>query len=144
MGVSQVDDRIEAGELEQYLEERVGAPVQIREIRQTAWERIARFAEVYVDCPLEVCRARDPKGLWERADRGEITALPGAGASYEPPEMPEVRVDTACYSAEESARQILRQFTKQGEQNMVIVGELPPDKVETDLSSEGGDANAAL
>jgi hypothetical protein len=161
MGVSQVDDRIEAGELKQYLEERVGASVQIREIRQlrgetkgataskrayrqAVRERVARFAEVYVDCPPEVCRARDPKGLWERADRGEITALPGAGASYEPPEMPEVRVDTARYSAEESARQILRQLTRQGEQDMVIVGELPPDKVVIGVSSEGGDVNAAL
>jgi len=116
----------------------VAATASKRAYRQAARERIARFAEVYVDCPPEVCRARDPKGLWGRADRGEITGLPGAGASYEPPEMPEVRVDTARYPVEESARQVLRQLTKQEEQNMVIVGELPPDKAETGVSSEGG------
>lgn len=75
--------------------------------REAARDRIARFAEVYVHCLLQVCRARDPKGLWERADRGEITTLPGAGVPYEPPECPEVRVDTAHLSIEEAACRIL-------------------------------------
>ena len=75
--------------------------------REAARARIARFAEVYVHCPPEECRARDPKGLWERADKGEIATLPGAGMPYEPPEYPEVRVDTAHLSIEEAARRIL-------------------------------------
>jgi len=48
-------------------------------------------------------RAADSKGLWARADRGEITTLPGTGAPYEPPDSPEVRVDTARYLNEEAA-----------------------------------------
>jgi adenylylsulfate kinase len=82
--------------------------------RQAARERIVRFAEVYVECPPEVCRARDSKGLWERPDGGETTNLPGAGALYEAPDAPEARVDTARYSAEAEARHILRRLDARG------------------------------
>jgi adenylylsulfate kinase len=82
--------------------------------RQTAREQIARFAEAYVECPPRVCRARDPKGLWERANRGEITNLPGAGAAYEAPDAPEVRVDTACQSTEAAAHHILKYLDDRG------------------------------
>jgi adenylylsulfate kinase len=75
--------------------------------RQAARGRMPRFAEVYVDCPPAVCRARDPKGLWARADRGEIDNLPGADAPYEAPLAPEARVDTALLSPQAAARQIL-------------------------------------
>lgn len=85
-----------------------------RAYRQAARERIERFAEVYVDAPPAVCRARDPKGLWERAERGEITTLPGAGVPYEPPRAPEARVDTAQCSAEEGAREVLGQLEERG------------------------------
>lgn len=60
-----------------------------RAYRDAARERIARFAEVFVDTPLEVCRARDTKGLY----RGAKTAtLPGVQAPYEPPLRAEVVV----------------------------------------------------
>jgi adenylylsulfate kinase len=81
-----------------------------RAYRQAARERIARFAEVYVECPVRVCRARDPKGLWEGAEKGEITSLPGAGTPYEAPDAPEARVDTARHSAAEAAGRILEQL----------------------------------
>jgi len=92
----------------------IAATASQRAYRQAARDRISRFAEVYVECPPEVCRARDPKGLWERADRDEITNLPGAGARYEAPDVPEARVDTACHSAEEAARRILRRLDVRG------------------------------
>lgn len=92
----------------------IAATASRRAYRQAARERIARFAEIYVDCPPPVCRARDPKGLWARADRGEITTLPGVGVPYEVPDSPEVRVDTARCSAEEAARQILGQLDERG------------------------------
>ena len=88
----------------------IAATASKRAYRRAARERIVRFAEVYVDCAPQVCRMRDRKGLWERADRGEITALPGAGAPYEPPESPEVYVNTVRDSPEEAARQILEQL----------------------------------
>ncbi len=52
-----------------------------------------RFAEVWVDTPLEVCERRDPKGLYARARRGEIADLTGVGAPYEPPAGAELRID---------------------------------------------------
>jgi adenylylsulfate kinase len=92
----------------------IAATAPRRAYRQAARERIARFAEIYVQCPPEICRARDPKGLWERADRGEITNLPGAGGLYEAPAAPESRVDTARHSAGEAARHILRRLDARG------------------------------
>jgi adenylylsulfate kinase len=92
----------------------IAATASRRAYRQAARERIPRFAEVYVECPPGVCRARDPKGLWERVDRAEITNLPGAGAPYEAPDAPEARVDTARYSAEAAARHTLRRLDAQG------------------------------
>ena len=58
-----------------------------RRYRDSVRERIARFCEVYVDTPLEVCRGRDTKGLYKQG-----AALPGAQAPYEPPLAPEVIV----------------------------------------------------
>ena len=56
-----------------------------RAYRDAARKAIARFAEVYVDTPLDVCAARDPKGLYQQG-----AALPGVGAPYEPPVSPEL------------------------------------------------------
>lgn len=63
-----------------------------RAYRDAARANIARFAEVYVDTPLEVCAARDPKGLYRGARAGRSATLPGAQAAYEPPGAPEVVV----------------------------------------------------
>lgn len=51
-----------------------------------------RFVEVFIDTPLEVCEARDPKGLYEKARAGLIPNFTGIGAPYEAPESPDVRV----------------------------------------------------
>ncbi len=53
------------------------------------------FIEVFVDTPLEVAEQRDPKGLYAKARRGELTNFTGIDSAYEPPENPEVRVDTS-------------------------------------------------
>jgi adenylylsulfate kinase len=82
--------------------------------RQRARDRIARFAEVHVVCSPEVCRTRDPKGLWERTDRGEITNLPGSGAAYEAPCAPEAAVDTDRHSPQAAAQRILRRLDRRG------------------------------
>jgi len=92
----------------------IAATAPRRRYRQAARQRIARFAEVYVECPPAICRVRDPKGLWQRADDGEIAGLPGADAPYEPPESPEAQVDTAYTTAEEASRQILAQLDARG------------------------------
>lgn len=63
-----------------------------RAYRDSARAQIARFAEVFVDTPLEACAARDPKGLYLAAREGRSATLPGAQAAYEPPPAPELVV----------------------------------------------------
>ena len=63
------------------------ATANLRKYRDAARKRISCFAEVYVDTPLEVCAARDTKGLYRKG-----AALPGVGAPYEPPLSPELTV----------------------------------------------------
>ena len=52
------------------------------------------FYECYVRCPVDVCETRDPKGLYKKARKGEITNMTGITAPYEEPEIPEMIVDT--------------------------------------------------
>lgn len=68
----------------------VAATAHRRAFRDRVRAAAARFVEVFVDAPPEVCAARDPKGLWARARAGEAPELPGAGPAYEPPRAPEV------------------------------------------------------
>ncbi len=72
------------------------------------------FIEIYVDTPLEVCRQRDPKGLYARAAEGKIKNFTGIDSPYEAPESPEVVVDTANSSAEEAARRVLHELRERG------------------------------
>ena len=65
------------------------------------------FVEVFVDTPLEVCEARDVKGLYARARRGEIKGFTGIDDPYEAPQDPEIRVETVGRTPEESAREIV-------------------------------------
>jgi adenylylsulfate kinase len=59
----------------------------------TSAGRPGDFVEVFVDTPLEVCEARDPKGLYRKARAGEIKHFTGISDPYEPPEHPEIRLD---------------------------------------------------
>ena len=65
------------------------------------------FIEVFVDTPLEVCEARDVKGLYARARRGEIKGFTGIDDPYEAPQNPEIRVETVERTPEDSAREIV-------------------------------------
>jgi bifunctional enzyme CysN/CysC len=59
------------------------------------------FREVHVDADLKTCEARDPKGLYKKARRGEIDDFTGVSAPYEPPINPDLRIDTMNHSIEE-------------------------------------------
>src|ERR671937_578653 len=73
-----------------------------REIRNEARQKMgARFIEVYAKAPLEVCEQRDVKGLYAKARAGEIKEFTGISDPYEPPENPELVVETAKQSPEE-------------------------------------------
>lgn len=79
-----------------------------REGRSTARTLVGRdFIEVHVDAPVEVCEARDPKGLYRRARRGELTGFTGVDDPYEPPHAPELRVSTADDDAGRCVERVL-------------------------------------
>jgi adenylylsulfate kinase len=69
-----------------------------------------RFIEIHVATPLEECERRDVKGLYARARRGELANFTGLDDPYEPPVAPEVSVDTAVVSVEESVELVLAAF----------------------------------
>ena len=73
-----------------------------------------QFVEVFVDTPLEVCEARDSKGLYAKARRGELTGFTGINDPYEPPLEPELRLDTVRGSVADNARRILDHLARAG------------------------------
>ncbi len=79
------------------------------DIRNMAKEIIGDgYVEVYVDCPVEVCEERDVKGLYAKARKGEIPDFTGISAPFDVPQKPDVAVDTANQSLEESHQQLVK------------------------------------
>lgn len=72
-----------------------------------------KFVEIFVDTPLDICEARDPKGLYRKARAGEISGFTGLDAPYEAPEHPEVHLETEDLSVDESARRVIRYLEEQ-------------------------------
>lgn len=72
------------------------------------------FVEVFVDLPLEVAEARDPKGLYKKAREGKIPEFTGISAPYEAPENPEIKIQSDKTSVEDAVRQIVEYLEKQG------------------------------
>ncbi len=72
------------------------------------------FIEVYLDAPVEVCEARDPRGLYRRARAGEISEFTGVSAPYEAPLKPELVLYTASETPEESAQRVVAYLEKHG------------------------------
>lgn len=72
------------------------------------------FVEVFCNTPLHVCETRDVKGLYQRARAGEILEFTGISSPYEPPEDPEITVQTGSWSVDECARAVLRYLEAQG------------------------------
>jgi len=85
-----------------------------RSVREEARARIANFVEVYVECPIEKLAERDVKGLYKRALAGEIPEFTGVSSPYEPPEKPEVKVNSSTETVEESARRIWETLERLG------------------------------
>lgn len=71
------------------------------------------FIEVYCDAPLDVCEARDVKGLYKKARAGDIQDFTGISSPYEAPAKPEISLDTANQTIEQSVEQILAYLSKE-------------------------------
>lgn len=82
-----------------------------RAYRDCARHEIARFLEVYVDCPLSVCIARDPKGIYKRGQEGATTTVPGLQADYEPPEHPDLVIRADWEAPEDAVRRVIAELS---------------------------------
>jgi bifunctional enzyme CysN/CysC len=76
--------------------------------------REGEFLEIFVDTPLAICEARDPKGLYKRARIGEIRDFTGVSQPYEAPLQPELRVDASIMTVAESVQAILAMLKTRG------------------------------
>jgi adenylylsulfate kinase len=82
--------------------------------RDRAREHISRFIEVFVDCPLEVCASRDPKGIYRMAREGKASNVPGLQSGYEPPEHPDIVIRADREEPAQAAQRIFEVLTKKG------------------------------
>jgi adenylyl-sulfate kinase len=93
----------------------IGAAISpYRAIRDENRKLIGRFVEVYCQCDIDTLKNRDPKGLYEKALRGEIKNFTGVSDPYEAPEKAEVVVDTANEDIDTSVDRILRTLEQMG------------------------------
>jgi bifunctional enzyme CysN/CysC len=79
------------------------------QVRERAREVVGaeRFLVVYLDAPLEVCRARDTEGIYDLAESGEVGVFPGISSPYDAPAAPDLRLDTATLGVEECVDRVL-------------------------------------
>ena len=89
-----------------------------RESREFARRQATRFLEIYLATPLAECERRDPKGLYARARRGEIRQFTGVDDPYEPPENPELVLDTSQMTPDEAAARIVALALEEGDKTL--------------------------
>ena len=85
-----------------------------RAYRDRARRQIPRFIEVYVECPIEVCVQRDPKGIYRQAREGRAAHVPGIQEAYEPPESPDLVVRGDTDTPEDAAERIIDLLVRRG------------------------------
>jgi len=72
------------------------------------------FLEIHCDAPLEICEARDTKGLYKKARTGEIPEFTGISSPYEAPENPELAVNTGTDALDACVQQVIDEMTRRG------------------------------
>lgn len=85
-----------------------------RAMRDYARKETGNFVEVYVKCPLEVCAGRDVKGLYAKAQKGEIPNFTGVNDPYEEPLNPEITVETQAKPLDECVDFIISRLRELG------------------------------
>jgi adenylyl-sulfate kinase len=83
------------------------SPLRVDRGKARAIFEQGEFVEVFVDCPLEICEERDPKGLYKKVREGKIPEFTGITSTYEQPESPEIWIASDRQSILESAEQII-------------------------------------
>lgn len=73
-----------------------------------------RFIEIFIDCSLDTCMSRDPKGLYNKAEMGEIKHFTGIDSPYEKPVNPEIVVYSDRQSVDECAVNIIQYLISRG------------------------------
>jgi adenylylsulfate kinase len=89
----------------------------------TQFGRPEDFLEVFVSAPLDVCEARDPKGLYRQARDGKIPNFTGIHDPYEPPENPELTLDSSRHAADQLAARVVDFLQQRG---ILHTGPSPP------------------
>ena len=85
-----------------------------RVYRDRARQQIAGFLEVFVDCPLDSCIQRDPKGIYRKAREGQAGHVPGVQTPYEPPESPDVVVRGDRDDPADASRRVIAVLVERG------------------------------
>ena len=106
------------------------------ETREWSRREIGNFVEVYVKCPIEVCRQRDVKGLYKRADAGLLKGFTGVDDPYEEPLNPELVIESNKVSIEEGADLIIAKLEE--------LGYLEPESLDEDETQVVTDRLSAL
>ncbi len=88
----------------------VAAVSSLRRFRDRARDWVDQFVEVWVKCPVDECQVRDPKGLYARAARGEVSDIAGLHQPYEEPLKPELILETKDLTVEECARKVIEKL----------------------------------
>jgi len=84
------------------------------ERREKSRKEIVDFIEIYVKCPLEICKKRDVKGMYKKAFAGEIKNFTGVDDPYEEPKNPELIVNSDKETVDESVEKVLKKFEELG------------------------------
>lgn len=82
-----------------------------RDARAFVRSQCKSFLEVYLSTPLDECEKRDPKGLYKKARSGQIENFTGISDPYEPPENPDIKIDTSNQNVEETVQIILKHLS---------------------------------
>lgn len=83
-----------------------------QDARNYVRENVKNLTIGYVACSIQRCAERDPKGLYAKAKRGEIDTLIGYNSAYQPPESPDLVLDTESHSLDELAAQIVASYAQ--------------------------------
>lgn len=113
----------------------VAAIAPYREYRERVREmveEVGKFVLIYVECPVEVCKTRDPKGLYERAERGEIANFTGVNDPFEAPVEGEfqIKINTKQQSVERSTQAVIEGLERLGLIERKVAMTLTPEEEE--------------